>query len=417
MDENILIRECLSAVEKRLNWGSSQEWTTYDFEKLSVEIQESTGVTLSITTLKRLWGRLEYHHMPAVTTLNTMARFAGYADWRDFKKQQGTAAVVVPAEPAVTTAATPRISIRVMLPVLLLLAAGGFAFWKSSNTTVSRSADYTFVSNKTMSAGVPNSVIFSYDATAANDTVFIAQSWDVSRKTAVPKDQHRYSTIYYYPGYYRAKLMTGENIVKEHDLMITSGGWVALIEQEKVPVYIRPETFQQDTVISVNEATLAAYNIPMQPVTPQLRFINVKDMPGLMNDHFTLETTIKTTYREGSAACQFADLLILCKNDVIIVPLSAKGCVGELSLLARGASVKSSQADLSGFGCDLTQWVKVRVEASGTHMRFLVNDKAAYTLEAKRPPTGIVGLQYRFNGTGAIKDTRFVADRDTVVMK
>ncbi|NSL90843.1 hypothetical protein ECE50_028730 [Chitinophaga sp. Mgbs1] len=417
MDENILIRECLSAVEKRLNWGSSQEWTTYDFEKLSVEIQESTGVTLSITTLKRLWGRLEYHHMPAVTTLNTMARFAGYADWRDFKKQQGTSEVVVPAEPAVTIAATPRISIRVMLPVILLLAAGGFAFWKSSNTTVSRSADYTFVSNKTMSEGVPNSVIFSYDATAANDTVFIAQSWDVSRKTAVPKDQHRYSTIYYYPGYYRAKLMTGENIVKEHDLMITSGGWVALIEQEKVPVYIRPETFQQDTVISVNEATLAAYNIPMQPVTPQLRFINVKDMPGLMNDHFTLETTIKTTYREGSAACQFADLLILCKNDVIIVPLSAKGCVGELSLLARGASVKSSQADLSGFGCDLTQWVKVRVEASGTHMRFLVNDKAAYTLEAKRPPTGIVGLQYRFNGTGAIKDTRFVADRDTVVMK
>ncbi|WPQ63248.1 hypothetical protein SIO70_00025 [Chitinophaga sancti] len=50
----------MSLIETRLNWGKSSEWTNYDFEKLSVAIQDKTGVTLSVTTLKRLWGKLKY---------------------------------------------------------------------------------------------------------------------------------------------------------------------------------------------------------------------------------------------------------------------------------------------------------------------------------------------------------------------
>ncbi|OMP81048.1 hypothetical protein BW716_00215 [[Flexibacter] sp. ATCC 35208] len=74
------INSCVSLIETRLNWGKSSEWTNYDFEKLSVAIQDKTGVTLSVTTLKRLWGKLKYENIPAVTTLNTLAKFAGFKD-------------------------------------------------------------------------------------------------------------------------------------------------------------------------------------------------------------------------------------------------------------------------------------------------------------------------------------------------
>eukprot|EP01132_Coremiostelium_polycephalum_P013824 gene13824-16811_t len=81
------LKKCLELIESKLGRGLAQDWTGYDFEKLSIEIQEATAVVLSVTTLKRLWGRLKYTSMPAITTLNTLAKFLGYKDWRDFKNE------------------------------------------------------------------------------------------------------------------------------------------------------------------------------------------------------------------------------------------------------------------------------------------------------------------------------------------
>ncbi|MEQ8423310.1 MAG: hypothetical protein RIA63_01280, partial [Cyclobacteriaceae bacterium] len=53
-DDNI-IQTCLRKIEDQLGWGNGEDWSTQDFESLSTKIQQSTGVTLSVATLKRLW--------------------------------------------------------------------------------------------------------------------------------------------------------------------------------------------------------------------------------------------------------------------------------------------------------------------------------------------------------------------------
>lgn len=409
------IKRCLALVEGRLNWGNSNDWTSYDFEKLSETIQQATGVTLSVTTLKRLWGKLKYDNIPATTTLNTLAQFAGYRDWREFKQQ-------APSEPLSAEMPEKEVPGKEMpekkpesrkwlygLGILLPVAGILYVLFLSNATIRIDPADYKFNSNKTVTEGVPNSVIFTYDAKAAGKVpVSIAQSWDLRRKVTVPADKQEYSAIYYTPGYFRAKLIVGEQVVKEHDLMISSGGWLALAEQEKgIPVYFKKEEFLKDSGVVVDEALFSAYNLPLQPSVPALRIYNVQDL-GIKNDHFTLETTLKSDFRKGTAACQKVEILILCKSDVIIIPLCAKGCVGDIFLVAAGTVVKSSKADLSGFGCDLDQWVKLKVETINKQMRFFVNGKEVYTLTFTDPPADIVGLQYRFNGPGAVKDTRFM---------
>ncbi|SEW53819.1 hypothetical protein [Chitinophaga arvensicola] len=466
------IRKCLALAEARLNRGESSEWTSYDIEKLSIAIEEATGVTLSVTTLKRLWGKLKYTNMPATTTLNTLAQFVGYADWGEFKR--GVAEEQMPQrtrEQDVEGGITPKDHTRtptttgayagkppeegnnafVQVPDGIIsgmhatepLPAGNsspvqyglparrryWLYWLLgllplaalvytlllSHTKPGRSLspeNFTFSSNKIMLQGVPNSVIFSYDATAAGaDSVFISQSWDVRRKVAVSAREKNYSSIYYYPGYFRAKLMVNKQIVKEHDLMISSGGWLALIEPpSEVPLYFRKTEVVKGNSIEVDKALLAQYHVPLQPNPPAVRFFYVQSFQDLRNDHFTFETTLKSDYQQGTAACQRVEVLILCKDDVIIIPLSAKGCVGDLSLYAAGASVSSRDADLSRFGCDLSQWVKLRVVAKDRHIQFFVNDSMAAELNFPHYPTEIVGLQYRFNGTAAVKDTRFTKD-------
>ncbi|MBB5623322.1 hypothetical protein HDE69_004406 [Pedobacter cryoconitis] len=415
--EIVPIKKCLELIENKLNRGAGSEWTSYDFEMLSNDIQTATGVILSVTTLKRLWGRLKYGSTPTTTTLNTLAKFAGYNDWREFKHKLPLDHLPMPiAEnlPLETGVKKADGKWKYWLSGLSLLLITSYVILLLSTQTKAsvEHTVYKFSSNKIKTAGLPNSVIFNYDATAADkDSVFISQSWDITRKVVVPAQQHTYSSIYYNPGYYRAKLIVGQQIVKEHDLMISSDGWLAMVHKDGgVPLYFKKNEVLKNNKIEVNEEILSKYNIPLQPALPELRFYNVRDMGDLRNDHFILETTLKSDFHQGNAACQRVEVLILCKDETIIIPLCSKGCVGDLSLYVAGTTVESKNTDLSKFGCNLDEWVKVRVESKNRHMRFFINGEEAYSLNFFSKPAAIVGLQYRFNGTGAVKDTRFIKD-------
>ncbi len=60
-------------IEKKLAWGPGDSWQNSDFEVLSEQIFDQTQVRLSTSTLRRLWGRVRYDHLPSITTLNTLA--------------------------------------------------------------------------------------------------------------------------------------------------------------------------------------------------------------------------------------------------------------------------------------------------------------------------------------------------------
>ena len=72
-------------IEGKIGWGDSEEWVNQDFLSLSGKIQEETKVSLSHMTLKRIWGKVKYDSLPNTYTLNTLAQFAGFENWRDFK--------------------------------------------------------------------------------------------------------------------------------------------------------------------------------------------------------------------------------------------------------------------------------------------------------------------------------------------
>lgn len=275
-----------------------------------------------------------------------------------------------------------------------------------------------------ISEGVPNSVVFHYKTPVGpTDSVFIVQTWDMSRRIAVPPTGTDYSAIYYYPGFFRAKLVVDTQIVRTHDLMISSNGWLALADEQPIPngnpipVYFKKEEVARKEGIEVDSATLARYHLPLQPVAPRVRLFYMKDLGDLNDADFTFETTLKTGPPQGSAVCQNTQILIQCKNDVFVIPLAAKACIGDLSLFAAGAGASSRNGDLSGFGCDLTQWTSLRVTSVHRHLTIFVNGKSAWAADFPDPPTDIVGVQYRFSGTCAVKYARFTSANQTIDLK
>lgn len=411
--EQYYLSQCLRQIEIAFGRSSSGSWTTYDFEKLSDAIYERTQVRLSVTTLKRIWGRLKYGSAPTLTTLNTLAQFAGYEDWRDFQQKQDSSSGQNAAEEATVPVKKANRSILGFAGVILLVAVGVYFLLSAGRGHVPYDpAQFEFSADKVITEGVPNSVIFHYSTTAKPDSLFIVQTWDISRKTLVPPDKHEHSAIYYYPGFFNTKLIADGQIVKTHDLWITSDGWLCLLEDNPIPVYFKKEEYQKNDRVEVDEAMLAPYR--HQLPTSRVRFFNQRDLGDLMNDNFTFETVLKNNFEDGTNACHYTQVLIQCKDDIIIIPLAAKTCVGNLSLYFCGAGAESKSADLSGFGCDLTQWTTLSVETVNKTATIYVNGTKAYTLTFPNTPTGIVGVQYRFNGAAAVKEARFTSGERVV---
>ncbi len=290
-----------------------------------------------------------------------------------------------------------------------MLTVGLFvALSKRNRTNPVDPGDFSFKADKMVTKGVPNSVVFHYDARAAKtDCVYIVQTWDIRRKTRVPKDRRAHSALYYYPGFFRTRLLVDGQVAKTHDLCINTDGWLALVEEEPIPFYFKKTDYVRKDRVEVDERTLRAYNFSLYPKAPKIRFFNQQEMGDLMSDNFVFETSLKTDYKLGTGACQYVEVLIQCEDDIIIIPLAAKPCVGGLRLVFCGEDISSNEADLSGLGCDLTQWTRLRVETVNKHATIYVNGVKAYGLTFPNVPTGIVGLQYRFDGVGAVKDTWF----------
>ncbi len=67
--------------------------TPGDFERLSSKIFDFQHVTISVSTLKRIWGYAGLSTTPRLFTLDTLSRLAGYKDYKAFMESVGQSTV------------------------------------------------------------------------------------------------------------------------------------------------------------------------------------------------------------------------------------------------------------------------------------------------------------------------------------
>ena len=72
-------------IEEKLNSGPVSEWTERNFHGLGDLLEQRTGERVSVTTLKRLLGKIERKKKPHLKTLNNVANFVGYGNWSNYK--------------------------------------------------------------------------------------------------------------------------------------------------------------------------------------------------------------------------------------------------------------------------------------------------------------------------------------------
>ncbi len=413
MSESAL-KQLLMIIEEQLDWGPAAEWQSRDFENLNVLILEKTKISLSASTLRRIWGRVEYNHLPSNTTLDTLARFAGYEGWRTFTRKQPAAEAhlkeieTAPSKHLAPTRAKDRSGWGLKIALIITAVVTISLVSRFVNKTPAASTKGPFLFNsRPVTRSIPNSVIFTYSVKAnPTDSIFMQQSWDPNTRVTLDKNLHQFTSIYYRPGFYHAKLGVNNKVVKEHLLLIPTDGWLGLIAHQPIPVYLGPKEFIRQDMLQVPVSVINQKNIELEPQPPVVEFYNVGNFTPVSLKDFSFNAEVKNDYRDGAATCQFINIILFTDNTPVIIPLSAKGCVSDIRLLNGRYFVSGKNTDLSGFGADLSQWVKVSCKSVPGKIQYYVNNNLVYESPLPAYNENIVGFGYVFQGTGSVKNIR-----------
>ncbi|WP_350285837.1 hypothetical protein [uncultured Croceitalea sp.] len=408
--EEAHIIRCLKCIEEQLQWGDSTRWSSQDFEQLSDKVNQKTGVTISSNTLKRLWGRIPYASKPSATTLNTLAQFMEFENWSAFVATDPINKVVTGAKldnlvnHSDTGKRNKPIWVWAIVVIALVLAVYGM-------TAISKPAlnknDFTFTAKK-VAHGLPNSVIFTVDASSSRkaDHIELQQNWDSRKRQDINRSDSLVTSIYYNPGYFDAKLVINDEIVKEHGLLIPSDGWMATLETENAPIYFNPQEFHNDQGIAVSVNLIESRNSDIPPSETFVNYFWVQDFEELTLNDLELETTVKNIAFERYNSCQKIDIILLCEGQAVIIPLSIKGCIADLELFYLNKAINGNRNDLSNFGVDFDNWVNVKCVSKNNRFSIYINGTLAHELSTKGETNKVFGVKYRFEGTGAISKLR-----------
>jgi hypothetical protein len=405
-------------VEKKFLLGTEDgKLKQRELEYLGQMIEEKSRVKLSISTLKRLW-RNNLNQLPHPSTLDALVSILDFKDWQEFRKLNvGSLKKNDDHETGYRKKQLIRPLPMVVIGLAVLLI-GAFivlpGFNKKGNSVIVK-GEVGFRADKAVSLGVPNTVMFHYDLTAVQaDSFFIQQSWNPRDKTRIDPANNYYSTIYYTPGFHFARIMANDSILKFANVHIKSDGWLPLVKydlREKKHFYLDAKAIRSEGVLQVNDHILEQGAVEKSKDF-FLRYYNVRDFHGVTSSNFDLETRLRcerlTTMKTTPIPCPQIELMLITEENVFFVPLTTKGCIGELDLLIGDVYKDGKENDLSALGTDPYEWQTLRIMNEDKRTTIFLNGARVHDLTYTKDFGDIKGMILTFTGPGAVDYVRIM---------
>lgn len=404
-------------VEKKFLLGAGDgRLKQRELEYLGNLIEERSKVKLSISTLKRLW-RKDLNQLPHPSTLDALVSILDFRDWQDFKKQNASTSSFQRPEQTELRRKKQIQFLPVVVLVMIIIVAGFFViqgFNKKDKQTLSISKDVVFTADKTVTFGVPNTVMFRYDLSGVKaDSFFLQQSWNPRDKVQIDPEKNYYSAIYYTPGFHFARIMANDSILKFVNVHIKTEGWLPMVKydiREKKHMYLDPNLIRAKGMLRATTDLLLKANVDVSQDF-YLRYYNIRDFEGINSDSFDLETRIKcdTLSFEGrvnTVACPVMEIMIITEENIFFVPITAKGCVSELDLSIGEIYKSGKDNDLSSLGTDVYNWQVLRIKNENKKATVFLNGIPVHELKYKNNFGNIKGIILTFTGPGSVDYVR-----------
>lgn len=424
LSEQDFLEICKTKIEEKYHLGNGdQRLKQRDFEYLIDLIEETSGTKLSISTLKRLW-RETSEQNPHPATLDALVSILGYKDWLEFKVDNAPAPEKTDLSKPLGSQKEGKSRIPKIKPaliavgVLIVLAVLIISFTSKSIITTADAEDVHFSVSNTVEAGVPTTVIFNYNLKDIDaDTFYIQQDWDPKNRQKIDPVAEYFTSVYYYPGFHRARIIADETVLKTEEVFIRTEGWLAAAvhrDDDEHPVYL-PTTISDDNILSVREEEIQASGMDKDRFGGSGIF-NIGNFGDLDGHNFIAETRFKNRPLTN-VPCPFAQFTIHTEANIYFTQLSSMGCVGELELMIGEKFISGNENDLSGFGTDLSEWQELSLTIEKKFATVILNGEKIYEIGFENDFGKVVGADYRFSGMGDIDYLRFKESSGSLVFE
>lgn len=388
-----LLNDILQCCEKRFGHGSAEYWRQRDFNELSREIKRETKVSISLSTLKRIFGKtlMDDDYIPQQATLEALKNYCGYvvADKPDHS-QNGNQSIKKKPN---------GIFLKVSVFILMI---SGILIWQIIKPTPASIANIRL---KTMEGLLPSTAIFDMDIPNSSDSLFI-DFGDKSALTYVKAGQKRITHNYFLPGVFDVVLKTKNQVLSTAKVVVYSDKWIGMgfHRQRDLPdhYYEFPAVKTgRDSLFHISNDQLHGVGLDTTSsnYTRLCRYSSV--LSG--GDDFDFETTFKNAMSDKGIYCHSVQLKVAGLNGIIRFQLVSPGCSSQVFNIISEQTFQGGENDLSQFVIDLKKWNTVKIINREKHLILLVNNKQIYAGDYHRSIGYLQGLSVEFEGTGFVK--------------
>ncbi|MEL7532863.1 MAG: hypothetical protein AAFN10_16205 [Bacteroidota bacterium] len=386
-----------------------------DFMYLANLIEEASKVRLSISTLKRIW-KADNQSLPHLSTLDALVQVVGYPNWHDYKKASTPSLPPKTKEQIVAAKGIWYVAMIGFLALMGLLALIVPGFISQEGVYISGRVDFT--ADQTVSVGVPNSVIFAYDLSNVRaDSFFIQQSWNEAFREAIDPNKTHFTSIYYYPGYHKAKLIANDSVIAVQPIHLLTDGWLPFVStafgQER-PIYLPKEVGSRSGNLRIERRDLAALDLNLQAPF-QVSFRQMQDFGNLSSQNFRIKARLKADSL-AEMPCQSMEMILHCEKHILVVPITSKGCISNIGLKLSDKYLRGKEHDFSAFGVDdLSLWHELELQIKEQKAEVLIDGRLIYQLDKPAKLGTIKGLDIRIDGLGQVDWVRLWKGEDELV--
>ncbi len=398
VSERDYIELCKKAIEKQLAFNNvNSSLKSRDFEYLSGIIKEKSGIILSLSTLKRLWNG-SFSQIPQTVTLNALVSVLNFKDWQEFKQKNP-----IITKPRSVKKNYKRILKYSSIVLIIFLIGVLLVFNKQAIREPTISGKVIFTADKTVSSGVPNTVIFKYDVSnVIADSFFIQQSWNALNKVRIDPGNDVLSSIYYVPGFHQAKLIANDKVIATQNVHILSDGWLPYINynlSDLIPFYFDFESNLSDGNFKIKKSELDIKGISINRDF-KLRLNKSFDF-GVSDENFSVNTIFKLDSIKP-VACPRLEIMLVFDVQVFWIGLVKKGCEYYADYKLGEVTGKGSQSDLSALGCEVYDWQNLEINVQNRQAQVFLNGKSIIQTRYFQDFGKLVGIIYTFDTLGSV---------------
>lgn len=404
----------IKTIEKQKKWLSYTEWSNHEFEIISDEISELTGVKISRNTIRNVIEKVKKNDLqynPQAATKNAFAVYVGYKNWERLERKN---------KPLFARNKAYFYGI-LLLPILLATLVLLFLLPIGKAKSVDDIGNFSFeVENRFGTA--PHTVRCKYDFSELNtDDIYIDyhhvahDGKYLLRKVENPKGFQ--TQCYHFPGIYKFNLFIDGVNAYNTKVVVNTKGWFIHAKEAKIQEVAVPDFLDQrgflnprrvlfDHVLDKNITQEGYLHIPQERIAKidglsnnhLVSIQNIQDY-GIQARNGTLKVRFKNEDLGKRIHCYIALLMLQGEHGNIELKIAEKGC-SEYTFLRLGDSFYSAKDNNIKFlEIDFSNFIEAEIRSNNHEVSFYAGGKLLHTMKSQQDLGKLLGISMQFKNS------------------